>query len=318
MIMNKKLAALGALGAGIIAGTAIHGYMDIMARESKFKSIITYLATKNENNGPDEFLEFNKSKHKWIQAQNNERITIKSHRNKELVGYLTSPAEKSNVFVVFAHGHHTDHNGDPANFLQYYIEKGYNFLAMDHVSCGESKGSFTGFDYFEHKDCLLWIDYLTERFGKEIKIILHGVSMGGATVCKMISKVPSQVKLAIADCPYTSATEEFETVVKGAGIKNPKPFVKVFNAANRCIAGYDLDDTEVRGSVLQARTPMLFVHGDNDGLVPTEMGIELFELCPTPKDLFIVEGAGHADSIRVNEIGYHAKLDEFIEKYLGV
>lgn len=316
--MNKKLLALGAVGAGIIAGTALHGYMDVMGRESKFKSIIGYLATRNENNGPNEFLMFNQSKHEWINKQNSEKIIIKSHRKRNLTGYLTYPAEKSRVFVVFAHGHHTDHNGDPANFLQYYVEKGYHFLAMDHVSCGESEGSFTGFDYFEHKDCLLWIDYLINRFGKDIKIILHGVSMGGATVCKMISKVPPQVKLAVADCPYTSATEEFEETVKSVGIKNPKPLIKIFNAANKMIAGYDLNDTEVRGSVLQARAPMLFVHGENDGLVPTKMGIELYELCSTPKELFIVSGAGHADSIRADESGYHKKLDEFIEKYLGV
>jgi len=316
--VNKKRIAAGAVCIGAIAGTALHGYMDVMGRERKFKSIIGYLATRNENDGPDEFLMFNQSKHEWINKQNSEKIIIKSHKNRNLTGYLTYPAVESRVFVVFAHGHHTDHNGDPANFLQYYVEKGYNFLAMDHVSCGESEGSFTGFDYFEHKDCLLWIDYLTGRFGDDIKIILHGVSMGGATVCKMISKVPKQVKLAVADCPYTSATEEFSEVIKGAGIKNPKPLVKIFNTANKLIAGYDLNDTEVRGSVLQARAPMLFVHGDNDGLVPTKMGVELYELCPTEKDMLLVSGAGHADSIRVDESGYHKKLDEFIDKYLGV
>ncbi len=316
--MNKKILALGALGAGIIAGTALHGYMDVMGRESKFKSIIGFLATREENKGPNEFLEFNKSKHAWIESQGSERITIQSHCNKELVGYLTFPAVKSNVFVVFAHGHHTDHNGDPANFLRYYVEKGYNFLAMDHVSCGESDGQFTGFDYFEHKDCLLWIDYLIRRFGSDIKIILHGVSMGAATVCKMIDKVPAQVRLAIADCPYTSAFEEFEATVKSVGIRHPKPLVKIFNFANKIIAKYDLNDTEVRSSVLNARVPMMFVHGNSDGLVPKEMGIELYKLCPSQKELFIVEGANHADSIRVNEAGYHKRLDEFINKYLGV
>ena len=316
--MNKKLATVAIITtAGIIAKEAIHGYFDIMGRESKYKSLIGYIVSKSDNNGPDEFLEFNKSKHEWIKKQNNEKITIKSHRNKNLVGYLTYPAEKSNVFVVFAHGHHTDHNGDPANFLQYYVEKGYNFLAMDHVSCGESKGMFTGFDYFEHKDCLLWINYLINRFGRDIKIIIHGVSMGGATTCKMVNLVPTQVKLAIADCPYTSAAEEFEETVKGVGIKHPIPIVKAFNAVNKVFAGYDLNDTEVRSAVTDAKVPMLFVHGDNDGLVPTKMGIELYELCSSPKELFIVNGAGHADSIRVDEAGYHQKLDEFINKYLG-
>lgn len=315
--MNKKLTAAAIIGTGILLKEAVHGYFDVMGRESKYKSLIGRIVTGSENNGPNEFLEFNRSKHSWINKQNTEKITIKSHRNKNLVGFLTYPAEESNIFVVFAHGHHADHNGDPANFLQYYVEKGYNFLAMDHVSCGESEGLFTGFDYFEHKDCLLWIKYLTDRFGTDIKIIIHGVSMGGATICKMVNLVPKQVKLAIADCPYTSATEEFAETVKGAGIKKPMPLVKAFNGLNKIIAGYSLDDTEVRSSVADANVPMMFVHGDNDSLVPTRMGIELYELCSSPKELFIVKGAGHADSIRVDETGYHKKLDEFINTYLG-
>lgn len=315
--MNRKILIAGALSLGAAAGLAVHGYMDVMGRESRFKSIIGYLAAKNENKGPNEFLEFNRSKHDWIQKQNNERITILSHRNQQLVGYLTFPEQESRVFVMFAHGHHTDHNGDPANFLQYYVEKGYNFLAMDHISCGESDGRYTGFDYYEHKDCLLWIEYLIRRFGENIKIILHGVSMGGATVCQMVNKVPDQVKLAVADCPYTSAVEEFAAVVKGVGIKRPMPLLKAFNGLNKVIAGYDLKDTEVRSAVLQSRIPMLFVHGAKDDLVPTEMGLELYELCNAQKELYIVENANHAESIRMDEAGYHAKLDEFISKYLG-
>lgn len=315
--MNKKLLTAGALCIGTIAGITVHGYMDIMARESKYKSIIGYIASKQEDNKPNGFVSFNISKQDWIKKQNNERITISSHRNQQLVGYLTIPEKESDVFVLFAHGYRTDHNGDPANFLQYYVEKGYNFLAVDHTASGESDGRFVGFDYFEHKDCLLWIDYLIRRFGESIKIIIHGVSMGGATVCQMVNKVPPQVKLAVADCPYTSACDEFAAVVKGIGIKHPMPLVKAFNALNKAIAGYDLNDTEVRSAVLQSRIPMLFVHGEKDELVPTQMGIELYNLCNAQKELYIVGNANHAESIRIDEAGYHAKLDKFINKYLG-
>lgn len=315
--MNKKALAIGAaVLAGTAAATAVHGYMDVMARENKHKSIFGRIVEKSEQNTPNEFLAFNQSKHDWISRQNTERITIRSHREQNLVGYLTFAENESRVFVLFAHGHHTDHNGDPANFLQYYVEKGYNFLAPDHIASGESDGTFVGFDYFEHKDCLLWIDYLLHRFGDDIKIILHGVSMGGATVCQMVSRVPPQVKLAVADCPYTSAMDEFSAVVKSVGIKHPKPLVKAFNTLNKLIAGFDLEDTEVRTSVLQAKVPMLFVHGERDGLVPTEMGIELYNLCASQKELYIVKDADHAESIRIDENGYHKKLDEFIKKYL--
>lgn len=317
--MNKRLLALGVAGLGAIIGTAVDGYMDVMAREGRRPSLINRLATINNkaSDEPDEFLLFTQSKLEWIKKQKSERIVILSHRQQHLVGYLTLPERESSTFVVFAHGHHTDHNGDPANFLQYYVERGYSFLAMDHVASGESEGTFNGFDYFEHKDCLLWIKYLTERFGEDIKIILHGVSMGGATVCQMACHVPPQVRLAIADCPYTSAIDEFSSVIRGVGIKNPKVLVEGFNLMNRLIAGYDLRDTDVRDSVSHSRVPMLFVHGGRDSLVPTEMSRELYQLCSNEKDIMIVENADHAESIRIDEQGYHARLDEFIKKYLG-
>ena len=85
---------------------------------------------------------------------------------------------------------------------------------------------------------------------------------------------------------------------------------------NKRLAKFDLKDTDVRTSVSQARVPMLFVHGDTDDFVPTRMVYELYDLCPTEKDLLIVKGAAHAESILIGSEKYKAKLNEFINKYI--
>ena len=318
--MNKKLVALGTagvLGAGLIAGEFVHLYMDVMARPLKHRSVLGLFDGKKKDGEPDEFKDFTDEKLKWINQQSTEKIKITSERGDTLAGFLTLAKEKSNVFVVFAHGHHSTHNGDPANFMRYYIEKGFNFLAVDHVAAGESTGKFIGFDYFEHRDCLDWITYLTARFGDDIKIIIHGVSMGGATVCQMADKVPKQVKLAVADCPYTSALEEYEFVLRKAGIKKSAPAIlNGFNGLNKIFAGFDFKETDVRNAVAHSKIPMLFVDGSADTLIPLEMTKELYSLCAAEKDILIVDGAEHAQSIAKDEVGYHKKLDEFISKYL--
>ncbi len=312
----KKGIILAGVAVSVAAEAAIHAYMDIMARESKVKSIASIIGESINKHENQDMLKFNTSKLMWIEEQNIQNISITSQRGDLLKGYLTVNESPSNVFVLFAHGYRSDHNGDPANFMRYYLEKGCNFLSVDHVSHGKSGGKYIGFDYFESKDCLDWIDYLISRFGNDIKIILHGVSMGGATVCKMADKVPEQVKFAVADCPYTSALEEFDAVIKGTGFRHTGTFLKIFNEMNKRFAGYDLKETDVRESVKNAKIPMLFVHGAADTFVPTRMGIELYELCRNKKELMLVEDAPHAESIRYNEIGYHKKLDEFIDKYL--
>ena len=78
---------------------------------------------------------------------------------------------------------------------------------------------------------------------------------------------------------------------------------------------YDLEDTDVRPNLKNARVPILFVHGTADPTVPFEMGQEMYELCPTEKDCLFTEGIVHVESIyRVRE-EYESKLDEFIEHY---
>ncbi len=316
--MNKKIlaAAIAAAAAGLLCETAISGYMDIAAKERKRKSLLGYLMSLGDHTDYSDMIAFTEDKVRWNEQQKTENISITSERGDLLKGYLTLNENGSNIFVFFAHGCRSDHNGDPANFMRYYLEKGYNFLSVDHVAQGKSSGGYLGYDYFESTDSLEWLDYLIRRFGKNIKIIIHGVSMGGATICKMADKVPDQVKLAVADCPYTSALEEFDHVAKSAGIKHTKIILKTLNAMNKKFAGYDFNDTEVRSSVKNSKIPILFVHGNKDDFVPTEMSIELYEICENKKELYLVDNAIHAQSIKTDEINYHKKLDAFIEKYL--
>lgn len=315
--MKKGITAAVGISAAVSVSAAVRGYMYVMAREGSVRFPAARIAEKRMGNEDDGFSDFTKSKHAWIEQQDTQRVSISSKRGELLRGWLTLSKSGGNAFVLFAHGYHSDHMGDPANFMRYYVEKGYNFLAVDHVSHGESSGRMIGFDYFESDDCLEWLSYLTSRFGNDIKIILHGVSMGAATVCRMMDKIPTQVCVAVADCPYTSALDEFSSVVKSAGIKHPKPILTLFNTMNKGIAGYDLRDTDVRAAVKNARAPMLFVHGGDDTFVPTSMGRELYELCGSEKQLLIVSGAKHAESIYVSEEEYQNTLTSFLDKYIN-
>lgn len=313
--MKKKLLALGA-AAGITVGAVLHGYLDIMYKETIPAGLIKRLANRSNNKAMDAFGKYTEENKKWVSAQNIENIDMPSERGYVLKGYLLSAKTESKVFVLFAHGYRADHNGDPINFEKYYYDKGYNFMSVDHTAAGDSEGNYVGFDYFESQDMLRWIDYLVNRFGEDIKIILHGVSMGGATVCKMADRVPKQVKLIVSDCAYTSALDQFDETARSVGVPRTKELLAIFNFINKHLAGYDLEHTNVRPHIISSRVPMLFVHGGEDDFVPTKMVYELYDLCQREKDLLIVDGAAHAQSIMAGYAEYTAKLDEFIEKYL--
>lgn len=65
------------------------------------------------------------------------------------------------------------------------------------------------------------------------------------------------------------------------------------------------------------RLPLLVVHGDEDEIVPLEMGRRVFEAAPGPKELYVIPGAGHNDTVAVGGRDYARRLGRFIEEHLG-
>ena len=72
-----------------------------------------------------------------------------------------------------------------------------------------------GFGCLDRRDLMRWIDWTLKKCGEDVQILLHGNSMGGATVLMASGlKLPGQVKGIISDCGFTSAKEVFSHVLR--------------------------------------------------------------------------------------------------------
>ena len=88
-------------------------------------------------------------------------------------------------------------------------EQGWNVLLPDMRTHGESEGKYIGMGWLDRLDVLKWIDLIRER-DEQAQIILHGVSMGGATVMMTSGEaLPENVRAVIDDCGYTSVWDIF-------------------------------------------------------------------------------------------------------------
>lgn len=255
----------------------------------------------------------------WLKKQDLERHYIVNDDGYKLTGYLLKAKNPSNVYVFGSHGYRSDGKSEWCYFAQYYLnELGFNVFFVDHQAAGESEGGKIGFGSFESRDCLKWLTYLTDTFGKDIQIILHGISMGSATVMLITGNdaLPENVKFTIADCGYTSALDEFNYKLKALNFPR-KPLVPIICAMNRSRIGYDFQkDTDALGAIKKAKVPVLFVHGDKDKFVPTYMVYQLYDACPTEKELFVVPGADHAKSYLVDTVGYQEKIRNFCDRFI--
>lgn len=315
--MGKKTVAAalaGAFGAGMYLT-----FYEVMGRDARLFGKFAEVFNKKNPPAKEISSSANQEKLDWFHQQEFQEFEMVSDRGLKLKGYLL-PAEKpSDVYVFCSHGYRSTGRGEYRYFSKYYHDKGYNLFYVDHQAAGESEGKYIGFGYHEYKDCLKWLDFMNKTFGPDIQIFLHGVSMGSATVMMMTGSpdLPSNVKFTVADCGYTSAWDQFDHNLEVLGIFR-YPVLWGSDVWNKLINGYHYTEANPLQSVANAKIPMLFVHGDKDNFVPTEMVWRLYNACSAPyKDVFLIAGAAHAEAYKVDPVTYEAKLDEFTEKFLN-
>ena len=85
-----------------------------------------------------------------------------------------------------------------AGFVHKFYTLGYNILAVDARAHGDSEGTKIGMGWPERMDIIKWINLILS-WEPNARIVLHGVSMGAATVLMASGEdLPGNVKAVIA------------------------------------------------------------------------------------------------------------------------
>lgn len=220
---------------------------------------------------------------------------------------------KKRIVICF-HGYTSRGLADFTGLTDYYFKRGYGMLHPDARAHGDSEGEYIGFGCLDRKDALKWIDWVLKKCGQDVEILLHGISMGGATVLMSGGlDLPPQVKGIVSDCGFTSPKEVFTHVLNSMYHLPAFPVIPAANLVNKKLAGYGMDECNAKREVAKAKVPILFIHGSKDTFVPVSMCHELYECCASPKKILIVEGAAHGESYFKDMQAYEAALDEFTE-----
>ena len=134
-----------------------------------------------------------------------EDVFITTKDGLRLHGRYYETAPGAPVQILF-HGYRSNALRDFSGGLQLALESGCNALLVDQRAHGASGGKCLSFGVLERRDCLEWIEYVNERFGRDEPVVPVGVSMGAATVLMASGlELPENVVGIIADCGYTWA-----------------------------------------------------------------------------------------------------------------
>lgn len=251
----------------------------------------------------------------WLETADVSTANITSDDGLNLVAdyYNTNP--DSHKYAIVVHGYSGNRVHMKAYGL-YYAEQDYNILMPDLRSHGDSEGTYIGMGWLDKDDMLKWIDYIVSM-DPEAQIVLHGVSMGGATVLMTSGEnLPDNVKAIVDDCGYTSVWDIFADEMEYLFNLPEFPFLYSASFFANIRAGYDFKEASSIEQVRKTTLPIFFAHGSVDNFVHTDMVYELYDACPTDKELYVVEGAGHGQAMYYDPDTYFDKVFNFIGKYV--
>lgn len=239
------------------------------------------------------------------------------HVNKD--GYKLHAYELKNTgkpWVIIVHGYMGEARKMSVSAMA-FADQGYQVLMPDSRSHGASEGDAIGMGAWDSDDIIEWIDVLREK-EPDAKIVLYGVSMGASTVMMTTGKeLPDNVVAAVEDCGYTSAWDEFSYQLDALFGLPSFPALDAANVITKIRAGYDLKDADALAAVKRSKTPMLFIHGDQDDFVPSDMVKPLYEAAVSDKELYIAKGAGHGEAREVDPLAYWNKVFGFLDNYIA-
>ncbi len=313
-----------AVAAGIVGGIAVIGAAGSFYGANKlYKKVIprqTECRVSQDEMGDmsqwDGYIKLIHERKDWLSARKSEHLTIKSRDNLTLHGDLYPADGESDTLVICSHGY-TSNGWDSCSTVgSYFVKKGYDTLLVDNRAHGKSEGDYVGFGILDRFDILKWIEYMNETHPKK-NIILYGVSMGAATVLMTAGfDLPENVKAVISDCAFTSPFDVFSHILKRDYHLPKFPVMNINDAMCQKTAGYRFKDYSTLEAVKNTKLPILFIHGEKDNFVPTEMSRQNYGACVTMKDLLIVENASHAASYYEAPEIYEKKVDEFLAKII--
>ena len=199
-----------------------------------------------------------------------------------------------------------------------YVQRGFHALVPDMRCQGESEGDFIGMGWTDRLDNEIWISHILEE-NPEAQIVIQGQSMGAACALLMSGEdLPDNVKAVVSDCAYTDAYEMFKKQM-GEWFHLPSfPLLPVANLMLQLRGGYDLKDAAPIRAVAHSRIPTLFIHGLEDEMIDPQMTRDLYEAASCPKQLLLVEGAGHAQSQDKDPQLYYGTIFEFLDDSLDL
>jgi fermentation-respiration switch protein FrsA (DUF1100 family) len=199
-----------------------------------------------------------------------------------------APARPGQPTLLYFHG-----NGGSletrSERIRKYMARGIGVFMMTYRGYGGSSGAPS--EAANVGDAKLAYDTLA-KIVEPSDIVIYGESLGSGVATQVAAE--KRVGGVILDAPYTS-------MVDLAALHYPQLPLRLLMR----------DRYETLRYIGKVTAPLLIVHGEEDDIVPVEMGRTVFAAARSPKEIATFPGAGHGDHYL---FGSYDKVFAWIER----
>lgn len=208
-------------------------------------------------------------------------------------------AQRANApTVLYLHGARHSLYGNAAR-IERLQELGFNVLALDYRGFGRSTPILPS-EQSAIEDAKLAYAEMARREPDPARRFVYGYSLGGAMAIAVAHDLHTMAGVVV-ESSFTSITDLVRTMRWGW-----LPFLRM--------AVTQKFDSETR--IRAVSTPLLFLHGTADGVVPHTMSDRLFAAAaqvPEPyKRIIKIDGASHRGALAMPEVDYGEALRQFV------
>src|SRR5699024_8182928 len=111
--------------------------------------------------------------------------------------------------------------------------------------------------------------------------------------------LPDEVKAIIADSSYSTVQEELVHQLKHIYNLPSFPPLNVTSMVTKVRAGYTFKEASAIDQVRKNTRPLFIIHGNNDDVVPTELGHQIYEAARGDKESWIVPDSGRTKALDI-------------------
>lgn len=202
------------------------------------------------------------------------------------------------------------------DFAGRFHHHGYTVCLPDMRGHGASSPAVCTFGLRESADMVALLDLLAQRPDVDLAAMgVFGTSMGAA-VALLTAALDPRLKVVVADSAYARLADVLRRRRHSGlyGLLTPIRRRLIQEASGFRVAQVDV----ARAVAAMPPRPVLLIHGTHDEIVPVAQSDLLYAALPEPKQVWVVEGAGHVEAFRPDPAAYEERVIAWVDAVLPV